>query len=58
MTVPQISSYPIPGIAFKLMSWVATWSSRKNIDDAGFKAVDAALGLYGTHAIDSSDNIW
>lgn len=57
-SIPQISAYPIPAIAYTALKWGTSWSSGKNIKDAGFKAIDANIGLYGTYAIDTSYNVW
>jgi len=58
ITVPQISDYSVPSFAFTALSWMATWGSWANVKDGKFDAVDAAIGLYGTHAVDTENKIW
>jgi hypothetical protein len=55
-TIPQLSDYPIPGIAYTALNWLSSWSDLKNVGT--FNAIDVALGLDGAYAIDSSHNVW
>lgn len=57
-SIPQISDYSIPAFAYTVMSRVVSWSSEKNQKNGPFSAIDAAIGLYGTYAIDTSYAVW
>lgn len=55
-TIPQISSYNIPSIAYKMISKLVSWTDTKNVGT--FKATDVAIGIDGVYAIDTSYAVW
>jgi hypothetical protein len=55
-TLPQLSDYPIPKVAFNAMAMLSSWSNLGNVGT--FDAIDVALGIDGAYAIDSSYAVW
>jgi hypothetical protein len=49
VTIPQIPA--MPALVYSLTNWLMTWTNLNNTGN-GFKAVDIALGINDTYAID------
>jgi hypothetical protein len=56
VTIPQITDYSIPSIAYTIIHMLASWSDLKNVGT--FNAKDVAVGLDGVYAIDTSYKVW
>ena len=56
VTIPQVTDYNIPSIAYKVINMLASWSDLSNVGT--FNAKDVAVGIDGVYAIDTSYKVW